>query len=99
MNGGKESTLSKGGTQKKLTFKDILTGCGVGEEEKKLPSEKLYNHEVVPLTQRTQPRIEGGNIIMEVNNYDYRKVVDELWFSVIGRLILHKGEISPTTLD
>lgn len=62
-------------------------------------NEKNLNQEAVPLNQSTKPRMERENIIVKVDEGDYKKAVDELRFSVIGRLFLHKGEIAPSTLE
>lgn len=43
--------------------------------------------------------MEGGNILVDVDEDDSKKIVDELRFSAIGHIFLHKCEISPTTLE
>lgn len=46
-----------GPTEKKVIFKDILTG---GTNKENMPfTEKKLNQEAVPLKQSTKPRIEG----------------------------------------
>lgn len=73
------------------SFKEALT--------KKLDEISNDRENVVVLKNLPQPRMEGGNIVIEIDEEDYRKGVDELWFSVVEKLTLHKGETSPMPLE
>lgn len=42
--------------------------------------------------------MEGGYIFVDLDVRDYEKGTEELKFSVVGRLMIQKGEIFPTTL-
>lgn len=53
----------------------------------------------MPLKEGAKPRMEGGNIVVEVVKEDYSKAMEELRFSVIGRLFLRRGEITPSTFE
>lgn len=61
--------------------------------------EKSINQEVVQLKHVAESILEGGNIIVEVDEDDYMEAVEELKFSVIRRLFIHRGETMPTTLE
>lgn len=76
-------TLNKGEERKKCSFKDNSEVPRV----------------VMQLKPISIPRIEGGNVVVEVDEDDYRKGVMELQFSVVGRLFIQKGEIAPTMLE
>lgn len=45
------------------------------------------------------PRVEGGNVVVEIDEDDNHKGVNELMFSVVGKLSLQNGEVAPSTLD
>lgn len=44
------------------------------------------------------PCSEGGNIIVDVDDDDYNQKVDELQFSLVGRLFLLKSNSTPITM-
>lgn len=44
------------------------------------------------------PRFEGGNVVVEVDADEYYKGVQDLRFSVVGRLTVQRGENLPTTI-
>lgn len=45
------------------------------------------------------PRYEGGNLIMELDDDEYRQGIDELQHNVIRKLLLHRGKLTLTTID
>lgn len=51
----------------------------------------------IPIKPLTLPRFDGRNIIVEVDNEEYEKGVQQCQFDVIGRIILQK-EMNPTQL-
>lgn len=42
------------------------------------------------------PRREGGNVVVKLDVEDYKKGVEELKFSIVGRLSLQRGQDPPT---
>lgn len=44
-------------------------------------------------------RFEGGNLTVDLDEEDYRKGVEELKFSIVGRLFLLKRSIMPTIME
>lgn len=46
---------------------------------------------VFPLKPLLIPRVEGGNIVVELDLEEYLQGIEELQYSVVGRLILQKG--------
>lgn len=44
------------------------------------------------------PRIEGGNLMVELDEAGYEKGINELRYNVVGRLFLQKSLASPTTM-
>lgn len=63
------------------SFVDVLAGMTV---------------ESKPLSSVLLPRTEGGNIIVQIDENEYQKGIEDNWFSVVGRLTLHKGELPPS---
>lgn len=78
----------------KRSFRDALTdGSAQG-------SKQIFNdEEVVPLKPIALPRVEGGNVVVKIDEENYQKGVNELQYSVVRRLSLQKGEMLPTTLE
>lgn len=62
-------------------------------------SEKDNGQDTIPLKLVCLPRLEGGNVIVEIGEDEYYKGVNDLQFSMVGRLILKKGETPPTTIE
>lgn len=54
---------------------------------------------IIPLKPIVLPRFEGGNVVVEIDEEDYQKGVNEIQYSVVGQLRLQKGELLPTTLE
>lgn len=46
----------------------------------------------IPLVEPSPPRFLGGNTIVTVDEYKYMRSLDEHKHSVIGRLVLSKGD-------
>lgn len=44
------------------------------------------------------PRLEGGNIVVALDDEDYLNGVEELKYIVVGRDTIQKGELALTTL-
>lgn len=53
----------------------------------------------VPLKPISNPRMEGGNIVVVFNNEVYYRGVNELKFSIVCRLSLHRSEVVPNTVE
>lgn len=47
----------------------------------------------------TMPIFEGGNLVVDLNEYEYRRGVENLKFSVVGKIYLSKGSSLPTTVE
>lgn len=45
------------------------------------------------------PRVEGGNLVVDMDEEDFRLGVNELQHSIVGRLFLTKGSNPPTTME
>lgn len=45
------------------------------------------------------PRVEGGNVIVDLDDDDYSPGIEELQFSVVGRLFLPRTAAVPTTMN
>lgn len=62
--------------------------------------EQLHGKEDgVPIKHLSLLRIEGGNIVVEVDKEQYQKGINEPNYSVVGRLSLQKGDLIPTTME
>lgn len=70
----------------KQSFKDILTGNG-GE-----PSNAIRIKHI------TTPHMVGGNMVVEVDEDGYKRGVEEWKFTMVGRLFIQKGNVSPMIL-
>lgn len=55
---------------------------------------KLENEEddIIPLQPTSNPIIAGGNVVVEIDDAEYRRGVEDLKFSVMGKLLLQRGE-------
>lgn len=73
------------------TFTDVLTDSNL----KRSPS----NSEVGSLKPIPKPKIIEGNVVVELDADEYKKGVEHLKFSVLGRLTLHCRDKAPTTMD
>lgn len=71
------------------SFRDAITG-----EESKTNEDM-----VIPFRPLSTPRFEGGNLIVELDMEDYKKEVEELCFSIVGRNYLQKGKVAPPTME
>lgn len=71
---------------KTKSFKEAVTGLNDETKSK-------------PLRQFSTPRIEGGNVVIELDVEDYERGIQDLKFSVIAKLTIQKGEEAPTTLQ
>lgn len=81
-----KKNVKEGEAQKYLSFREALTS----DARRDTSYGKQFNRAVVPLKNLATPRMEGGNIIVEVDEEDYKCMVEELRFSMIGRLIIKK---------
>lgn len=70
------------------TFSEVLT-------RKKKYSRRETSEGPATLPQKP-PRIEGGNVVVDLDVGEYQKAVDDLRFSVVGFLTWPKGMDSPT---
>lgn len=66
------------------SYKKVLAGDGVNMEKGQR------------LKQIAARRREGGNVIVDLDVEEYRKGVEYLKFSIVGRLSLQRGEDFPT---
>lgn len=62
--------------------------------ERKPRRKKEYLSLLRPLS---PPRLVGGNVVVEVDDEQYQKWVEDLKFSVVGKLMLRKGDPNPIT--
>lgn len=52
----------------------------------------------IPINLISPPRTKGGNVCVEVTEKEYAKGVEENKYSVIGQLLLQKGDVLWMTL-
>lgn len=52
----------------------------------------------LPLKPLSVPRVEGGNVVVEIVDDDYQQGVNVMSFSVDGKLSLQKWEFPPTIM-
>lgn len=64
-----------------------------------MPKTNGDNGSSVPMKPLSITRVEGGNLLVELDVDDYKKGVEELRFSVVGRNHLQKGSSAPTTME
>lgn len=53
----------------------------------------------IPLKPISNPKVVGGNVVVEVDAEEYKRGVENLKFSVIGRLSVHRDDSLPTTME
>lgn len=69
-------------------FKEALLGKEMDKREEEGPKRILK--------QLAVPRYKGGNLVIDLDEGNYRRGVEELKFSVVGQLYLLKGCEHPT---
>lgn len=52
-----------------------------------------------PMYATSMPRLEGGNVIVDIDETEHQKGIKENSFSVFGRLNLQKGQLPPNTME
>lgn len=85
------SEWSAAGLQGNKTFAEVPLD-GTARDSKTLD-------DCVPLKPISAPRMAGGNVVIEIDEEEYHRGVDELKYSVIGKLTLSHGEEAPTTKE
>lgn len=55
--------------------------------------------EFAPLEPVSNPTIAGGNIVVQVDEEEYKRRVEDLKFNVTGKSILKKWDLVPTTME
>lgn len=83
---------------KEKTFKDVTVGDSKGDNVKDVTQE-VNDHEGILLKTFVVLKIEGGNIVVEVDEEEYQKEVEEFKYSIVGKISLRKKDVPPTTLD
>lgn len=53
----------------------------------------------IPLKPIPSLKVVGGNIVVELDDEDYKRGIDHLRFSVLGRLSLHRGDSIATIIE
>lgn len=81
-------------TQKQKTFLEALTSNG-----SKTNNSSDRVNEAVPLSPSMMPRMEGGNVVVQVDESEYQEAVKNLQFSVIGRYTLQNKDVAVTTME
>lgn len=74
-----------------LSFRDAVSG---GNYIIAAENVLMEDDNVLPLKPIPNPKMEGGNIVVEANGANYRKGVEELKFTVIGRISLRRRAVS-----
>lgn len=54
---------------------------------------------VLSLIPASQPRMERGNIAIQINEVEYDRGVEEIQHNVIGRIFHHRGEVMLSTME
>lgn len=85
-------------TENKKSFKHAVVGGCEGDNVMDIAQE-VNDHEGIPFKLFTTPRIEEGNIVVEVDKEEYQKAVKELKYSDVGKINLRKGDVPLTNLD
>lgn len=44
----------------------------------------------------SDPKLKGGNVVVEIKDEEYQQGVQALKFSVVGKLSLQRGDSPPT---
>lgn len=78
---------------RKKTFAEAI----VNEVSKEEVHQRGIEEDSIPLKPLLKPRFFVGNVVVEVDDEDYYRGVEE--FSVIGKLLLHRGDQVPTMLE
>lgn len=74
------------------TFRDVLTRVKEIKEKEEVAS-------LPKLKSLYMPRMVRDNLVVDLDEEDYRLAVEKLKHSVIGRLLLLRGSSSPTTVE
>lgn len=74
------------------SFKESLMGRKDTQEENKARANR-------PMRTLSIPIYEGDNLIVDLDEEEYLKGIDDLKYSVVGRLYLRRGIFPPTTMD
>lgn len=80
-------------TQERATFADVLR-----KDNLKGPVTQKVD-DIFPLKPLSAPKMAGGNIVVEIDEEEYRRGVEDLKFSVIGKLSMSRGVDAPTTME
>lgn len=72
-----------------MTFAEAVTNNSTKETMKIQGTEDDISFPLKPLP---NPRLVGGNIVVEVDKEDYQRGIEKLKYSVIGRLSLQRGD-------
>lgn len=81
-------------TQERATFVDVLRKGNVKDSVIQKVDD-VY----VPLKPLSAPTMAGGNIVVEIDEEEYRSGVEDLKYSVIGKLSISRGDEAPTTME
>lgn len=75
--------------KKTRTFTEIVGNKNASKEDE----------QTIPLKPISNPRLEWGNIVVVVDDDGYCRGIDELKFSIIGRLSLHRSKSIPNMME
>lgn len=81
MNNGKQTFQAE--SEKKKSFLEAVT------------NRKKKDIEAVPMLSNMKPKIEGGNVVVQIDEREYQKAVNDLQFSVIGCITVQNRESLP----
>lgn len=90
--GMKENPIPVSIEKPERNFKEALMGV----KEKKHKEEEGSNRTIRPLA---IPRYEGGNLVIDLDEGDYKRGVKELQYNVMGKPYFPKNCEHPTTVD
>lgn len=81
-------------SSKRKTFADAVKDNSpiVSEEEGVLL-------ESIPLKPITNPKVTGGNLVVQLDAEEFKRGVEHLKYSVLGKLSLQRGDVVPTTME
>lgn len=92
-----EDKLSKeiDGKEGNKSFKE----ASLSSSNKVRDASLIKESDTLPLIPSTMLKMEGGNVVVQIDEQDYQKAIKYLQFSVIGHLTLHKYDSVPTIME